>query len=341
MRRSREWGNNERKTGIGTSWVVVAFLLLLLGGGAVRVQADEGGPGKTDPAGAHNKVAAKVNGAEIPEKYVKMMMDRMHPGMGRGHAAPGATEETRQRALNRLILQELAWQKAGGKLDRELVDRKIATVKERAGGDEEYRKLLEKEGLTEREAVAVAAKGIVFDRMLAEEVMSRASVSEDDLRKEYEKEKEQFHTPEKVDVADVVFFLETGDQESIRKAEEIRRRIADAEGNDPFRLAPDGTFIVREVEVRKEKERELYEEAKKLPVGGLSGVIRTPDSLHILQLRKITPEKQLTFEQARPSLEGKLKREAVQKRMQEWEAELRRGATIEIPGTGDGAGGRK
>jgi parvulin-like peptidyl-prolyl isomerase len=89
---------------------------------------------------------------------------------------------------------------------------------------------------------------------------------------------------------------------------------------------------VREVEVRKEKERELYEEAKKLQVGGLSGVITTPDSLHILRLKKFTPEKQLTFDQAKASLEGNLKREAVQKRMLEWEAELKRGATIEIPG---------
>ena len=54
--------------------------------------------------------------------------------------------------------------------------------------------------------------------------------------------------------------------------------------------------------------------------------------------KKITPEKQYTFDQAKASLEGNLKREAVQKRMQEWEAELKRGATIEIPGT---EGGRK
>jgi len=333
-RRSDEGGIIGRKTGTERAWIVLPLLLLLLAGTVVRCMADDGGPGKTDPEGARTRVAARVNGAEITEKYVTMTMNRMHAGMGRGHAAPQATGELRKRALNLLILQELAWQKAGGKVDRELVDRKIASMKERAGGDEEYRKLLEKEGLTGSEAEVVVAKGIVLDRMLEQEVMSRATVSEDDLRKEYEKEKERFHTPEKVEVVDVVFFLETGEKESMRKAEEIRRRIADEENNDPLRLAPDGTFIVREVEVRKEKERELYDEAKKLQVGGLSGVITTPDSLHILQLKKITPEKQYTFDQAKASLEGDLKRKAVQKRMQEWEAELKRGATIEIPGTG-------
>ena len=337
-RRSEEGVIIGRKTGIERVWTVLPLLLLLLAGMSIRGLADEGGPGKTDPEGARNRVAARVNGVEIPEKSVTMTMNRMHAGMGRGHAAPEATGEMRKRALNLLILQELAWQKADGKVDREPVDRKIASMKARAGGEEEYRKMLEREGLTESEAVAIVEKGIVFDRMLEKEVLSRATVSEDDLRKEYEKEKERFHTPEKVEVVDVVFVLETGEKESMRKAEEIRRRITDEEGNDPFRLSPDGTFIVREVEVRKEKEGQLYGEAKKLKVDELSGVITTPDSLHIIQLKKFTPEKQYTFDQAKASLEGNLKREAVQKRMQEWEADLKRGATIEIPGTG---GGRK
>jgi PPIC-type PPIASE domain/SurA N-terminal domain len=326
------------KTGIERVWIVLPLLLLLLAGTSIRGLADDGGPVNPDPEGARNRVAARVNGAEITEKYVTMTMNRMHAGMGRGHAASEATEEMRKRALNLLILQELAWQKADGKMDREPVKGKIASMKARAGGEEEYRNMLEKEGLTEGEAVLIVEKGIVFDRMLEKEVLSRATVSEDDLRKEYEKEKERFHTPEKVEVVDVVFFLETGEKESMRRAEEIRRRIADEEGNNPLRLAPDGTFIVREIEVRKEKEGKLYEEARKLEVDELSGVITTPDSLHILRLKKITPEKQYTFDQAKGSLEGNLKREAVQKRMQEWEAELKRGATIEIPGT---AGGRK
>jgi len=331
-RRSEEGVTVGRKTGVGRGWIVVPLLLLLLAGPAIRGLADDGGPGKTGPEGARSRVAAKVNGAEIPEKSVTMTMNRMHAGMGRGHAAPEATEEMRKRALNLLILQELAWQKAGGKVDREPVDGKIASMKARAGGEEEYRKMLEREGLTESEAVGIVEKGIVFDRMLEQEVLGKATVSEEDLRKEYEKEKERFHTPEKVEVVDVVFFLETGEKESMRKAEEIRRRIADEEGNNPLRLVPDGTFIVREVEVRKEKEARLYEEAKKLKVDELSGVVTTPDSLHIVQLKKITPEKQYAFDQVKGSLEGNLKREAVQKRMQEWEAELKRGATIEIPG---------
>ena len=317
-------------------WIGVPLFLLLIAGPAIRSLAGEEGGGKAAPERFQDRVAARVNGAEITEKSVKMTMDRMRAGMGRAHSGPGGREELRKKALDMLIVQELVWQKAGSKVDREQGDRKIASLKARAGGEEEYRKLLEREGLTESDVAVIVEKNVVYDLAFQEEVVARVTVSEEGLRKEYEKEKEQFHVPEKVEVVDVVFFLETGEKESIERAAGILKRIGEEEGRDPFRLEPDGTFIVREIEVRKEKERELYEEAKKLKVGELSGVITTPDSLHIIQLRKFTPERQYTFDEARPSLEGKLKREAVQKRMQEWEAELKQGATIEISGNADG-----
>jgi hypothetical protein len=119
-RRSEEGVIICRKTGIERVWIVLPLLLLLLAGTSIRGLAADAGPVKPDPEGARNRVAARVNGAEIPGKYVTMTMNRMHAGMGRGHAAPEATEEMRKRALNLLILQELAWQKADGKVDQQL-----------------------------------------------------------------------------------------------------------------------------------------------------------------------------------------------------------------------------
>jgi parvulin-like peptidyl-prolyl isomerase len=329
-RHAEEEDTIKGKTGFHRVRIVVPLFFLLLGGPTGRGFADGGGPGKTDREGARSPIAARVNGAEIPVKSVTMTTNRMSAGMGRAHSAPEVAEEMRKRALNLLILQELAWQKADGKVERERVDRKIASLKAKSGGEEGYGKFLEQEGLSGSEATVMVEKGIVLDRTLEKEVLSRIAVSEEDLRKEYEREKDRYHTPEKVEVVDVVFFLETGERDSMKKAEEVRGRIKDEMGNNPLRLAPDGTFIVREIEIPKEKEGVLYEEAKKLKVDELSGVITTPDSLHVIQLKKITPEKQFSFEQVKGSIEGTLKKEALQKRMQEWESEMKRGATIEI-----------
>jgi len=318
------------KTGIRRVLVGIPLILSLIGGPTGPSAADDGGGGETGRGGVRNPVAARVNGAEITVKSVTLTTNRMSARMGRAHSSPKVAGELRKRALDLLILQELSWQKSDRKVERELVDGKIASLKANAGGEEGYRKFLEQEGLTESEMIVMVEKGIVLDRTVEREVFSRATVSEEDVRKAYEREKARYNTPEKVEVIDVVFFLETGEKDSMKKAEEVRGRITGELENNPLRLVPDGTFIVREFEVPKEKERMLYDEAKKLKVGELSGVITTPDSLHILRLVNISPERNDSFDQVKGSLETELKKDALRKRMQEWESELKRGATIEI-----------
>jgi parvulin-like peptidyl-prolyl isomerase len=59
-------------------------------------------------------------------------------------------------------------------------------------------------------------------------------------------------------------------------------------------------------------------------------VIREEDGLHIIKVMKREPERQLSFEEARPQIEIELKRPLIEKRKQEWEAELKKKAKIEI-----------
>jgi parvulin-like peptidyl-prolyl isomerase len=74
-------------------------------------------------------------------------------------------------------------------------------------------------------------------------------------------------------------------------------------------------------------------------VGELSGVIVTPDSLHIIKLKEFVPEKNVSFDQAKGLIRGMLRSRAWQKRMEEWQSELKKGAQIEIFGTGKESGG--
>jgi parvulin-like peptidyl-prolyl isomerase len=88
---------------------------------------------------------------------------------------------------------------------------------------------------------------------------------------------------------------------------------------------------VRELpEVKKDTEPVLYEEAKKLQTGELSGVIKTADSLHVIKLKEYIPEKQLTFDQVKYAIEAGVRMRGRGNRMQEFESELKKGAKIEI-----------
>jgi parvulin-like peptidyl-prolyl isomerase len=92
----------------------------------------------------------------------------------------------------------------------------------------------------------------------------------------------------------------------------------------------DGTFQVRTLTVIKDKHPDLYASARKMKVGQLSDVIKTPDSLHIIKLKEYEPERQYTLDEARGVIEGKFRVRAQDNRIREWEEELKRTATIEI-----------
>jgi len=288
-------------------------------------------------ASAAEGVVARVNGVPITAEAVSGMMARMGAGTGQGHGigekAPKDERTLRKEALDRLIFEELAWQKA--KADRIIagpgeVDRRLEDMRARLGGAEEMKKALEKEGRTEERLRAGIERDIVLRRIFGREVSDKVSVPEEAVAREYEREKGKYVKPEKVVVDDIVFFLKTGERASVERAEEIRRKVLEDKDRNPWSLAPDGTFIVHEVEIRPEKERELYREAVTLKAGEISRIIETSDSLHFIKLKEYSPMKQLTLDQVRVFIERKLVAEASQERLRRWEAELRKGAEVEI-----------
>lgn len=326
------------------AWRVAAVLALVFvctsfqtfAKGEVRKEPQGLTGGGAGQSKEEDKIVAKVNGIAITEKSVATVVRRISGKATQEFHSPG---NIRERAIDLLIFQELACQKAkalGLNVDRKSVEEAIAKLKKDLGTEEKYRNFLDREALTEVELAAQIERGLLFDLMFDKEVQERLVVGEDDVRKEYEKTKEKFNKPEKVIVSDVVFFLKADDKDSIRMAEDILLRIENDKDKDPNTLTPDGTFIVRQFQIKKEKEPELYNEAKKLKVGGLSGVLKLSDGLHILKLDQYEPEELHTFEEARPLLEAKLKFEARQKRIRDWEAELKHDAKIEIVKTMEG-----
>jgi peptidyl-prolyl cis-trans isomerase SurA len=108
------------------------------------------------------------------------------------------------------------------------------------------------------------------------------------------------------------------------------KKIKSDKDKDPWKLVLDGTFIVRALDIKKDKHKELYNSAKKLKVGQISNVIKTPTGLHILKLVEYSPERPATLEETRSYLESRLKPIEVEKRFKEWSEELKKDAKIEI-----------
>jgi parvulin-like peptidyl-prolyl isomerase len=318
-------------------WLAVIFVsvIALTMQGCAKKNAPAVDPEQLKKAGqeeAKKVVVATVNGAPITVDLLVKMMNRLG-AKDPTNQTPESAEELKKNALDKLILQELAYQKAkadGIKPEEKFIDEAIVNLKVNVGGEKEYAEFLAQQNVTEAELRAQVQRSLTLEIIFAREVSDKVSIPEDEVKKEYEKEKQRFILPEKVSVTDVFFNAKNADKASRKKANEVLKKIRADKGKDPWKLVLDGAFIVRNTDVRREKEKELYDAAKKLKVGELSGVIKASDGLHIIKLKAYAPEKQLSFDEARGSLEGKFRVPAQQQRLEEWGRELRKDAKIEI-----------
>lgn len=322
-------------------FIPVCLIALLFSGCAKRppAAAPAAPPPVVSDEDAKKTIVATVNGAEISLQSLRLMTDRM-TAMGQHESAPAVPpEEIRKKALDQLVLQELALQEAarqGLQVDEMTVDKTMEQLIAKLGHEEGYRAFLETKHLTAVEFRSQVERSLLTQLIMNREIVAKAApVSEEDVRKEYERQKDRLIISEKFAVVDVVLFLKQDDPESLKKAQGLIDRINAAKDRNPLELTPDGTFIAQETELNKDKEPALWEAARALKEGELSGVLHGSDSLHIIKLIQHSPERKMTYEEIRGSIEGTLKMEAMKKRRQEWEQELKKDAKIvllDVPG---------
>ena len=284
---------------------------------------------------ARKIVAARVNGTDIMLDAVMQLAARMDIQMTHAHSSEGPSVEAIQKeALDSLILQELAYQKAkarGIAVEQKAVDAALADIKTKAGGEEAYKKSLKQSALTEEQLRAQTEKNLILESIYKQEVLDTISVSEEKIKEEYEKNKAFFTQPEKISVVDVVMSPSPSDKGAEARAQEVLKKIGE-NSNDPNKLVQDGTFAVREYEPKKDNDSDkgLYEAARKLKPGEVSGVIKTDNGLHIIKLVEYNPEKLHTFAEVKGVIEKKLRTDAQNEKTREWFARLKKDAKIEI-----------
>jgi peptidyl-prolyl cis-trans isomerase C len=277
-------------------------------------------------------IVAKVNGTELTNYALINMMNRIRLMNERASLAePEAI--LRKKALDQLVLQELALQTAARKgmsVEDAFIDRTMAQFISKLGHEEGYKEYLAKNFMTTVEFRAQVEQSLTIQRILMEEVIKKSSVTEEDIKNEYEATKAEYVEQEEFSVVDIAVSRKQGDQAAMKKAQELLAAITAGKDKDPSHLVSDATFSVSNVSLDRDKEPTLYEAARKLPAAGLSGVIAGNDAMHILKLTGSSPARQKSYEEVKNIVEGKLKNDAYLKRRQDWERELKKDAKIEI-----------
>ncbi len=291
---------------------------------------------ETSPDGRGGKklIVAVVNSVPITMDALVRTMNRTKVP-GHWEAADDHANAVKELALDRLILQELAFQRAGVlgmTVERSSVDVFIASLREQLGGDKEFAAFLEKEGLTAAGLERQVERSLLLEKVFEREVKSRAVETEEELRQAFEQERKGLIVPEELTLVDVLIFTKNGRGKALLKAAELRQKIAGSGDRDPWKLVLDGSFSVQGLDVRKAppRYRTLFDAARKMQPGELSEVLTAEDGLHIVKVTAYAQKREMTFDEARPALEARLKSELQQKRLAEWTRELKAEAEIVV-----------
>ena len=130
-------------------------------------------------------------------------------------------------------------------------------------------------------------------------------IAEDELRKEYEQRKDEFETPERREIQQIL-------APSEEKAKEAEAALA--AGKDWKEVATtigrqDPDTVDLGLLSRQEIPHELGDVAFELPLNQPSQPVKSPLGWHILRVVKIEPAATQSFEEAKPKIEAELKRQ--------------------------------
>ena len=275
---------------------------------------------------------AKVNGAEITRFSLYDMMNRLYL-VDVKMSVSEPEEKLRKRALDQVILQELALQQAARKglqVHDMAVDRAMEQVITSVGHAEGYQRFLESRHSTAEEFRAEVERRLIIQQLLTEEVAQKAVVPEERVRSEFEQNRGKYLSEEQIRALDVRIPQMDDKGAEMKRAEAAHSRMLSDPNTDPRELAKDGSVAVQMLDGRTTKDPELLAIARSLKPGQLSDLIRSANGLHFVKLVEYEPPRQLTYEEARPAIEQSLSREAQHVRRQAWERELKEGATIDV-----------
>lgn len=281
-------------------------------------------------------IVARVNGVDISMFSLVRSMNRVAPKYFQQglDATPELNAKIKKEALDNLIFQELAIQKAqssGIKIEDSAVDKVVSNVKESLGSEKAYQDYLKEKAITEAQLREQIIRGQQREIVVGREVYGKVKVAEDKIKAEYEKMKDagKLRTADNL-VVDEIFMMK-GQEDAVTKkrAEEILKEVQD-NNNEFGKLILDGTFINRRIKVTQEKNPALYEAIKKMEIGQLSDVIKDRDSYHIIKLVEKDFARDLTVEEATSFIENRLRVKAQDERWAAWEEELKKDAKIEI-----------
>lgn len=210
------------------------------------------------------------------------------------------------------------------------IDEAVERTKQNFGiqNQAEFKAALESSGMTEERLRGRLEKTLLTQSVMGQEVYSRVSVDEEDLRRYYQSHADEFQVPQRLSLREVVVLESSGlnDDDLALLAEEIRQQLSTG-GDIEEVVAPyleegvsSGVVDLGWVEVG-DLNQDLEEAVWGLEAGGVSPAVEARGGLHILVVAEREEARLLEFlevqDQIRSIEQGRLMQDEMAKYIEE------------------------
>lgn len=290
-------------------------------------------------------IVALVNGTAITRADVEMEMKSVEGRLFTNGMPSSDTEivKLRKQVLEWLINRELicqAGQKEGIAVDDNEISKAMENIRNRFPGATEFQDFLKKVDITEEQLRAQFWKGFMVARYAEPHFADKSRISEQDIRKYYEKNRNQFKTPEQVRARHILIKIEPPGEQDQRKAARstidiIRKRLgrgehfselAEGYSQCPSRVRGGDLGYVTRGQLPEAFEKAAFA----MRPGQTSPPVETPYGYHLIRVEERKQETTRPYAETKEEIGRYLKSEKVESEMSRFVEGLRQKANIEI-----------
>ena len=300
-------------------------------------------------------IVARVNGVDIPSKYIEFRLNKILKNVRRPLTMREKTSIVKD-LIEKEVVRKLVHQqgeKKNLKVDSELIEKEVKALREPYASDEEFEKALSARNITLQDLKSSMEVDIHARQLLNERIKGKIDISDKDVKKYYEDNKQIFYRPESFRTRHILAALfppdalRTQSISELQKNREYFSRIAEEKIDGIIKELKEGADFEELAKKKSDDEASRdsggdldliykgildpsFDEAiSKLKPGEISGKVTTRFGFHVIQLIEKHPPEQAPFDEMEKAIQKHLFMEEAKKLVEVYIEGLRKQANIE------------
>jgi len=292
-----------------------------------------------------SKAAVIVNGVKISESALNnAVAGKMRSTMFHRDLPDEKMKKIRDKVIEEIVNNELIYQDSAGKVDitADAINSEYEKMKSRFGDEKKFKEALQKASVTEEQVKKDIERTLAIKQMKDLSIYQKASVSDEEVRAYFDKNRNRYKEPEKLRIREIFFSVPSTatkeEREAVHaKAEKALQRNRNGEdfgllawelSEDKYKYKSGDVGYVHKGMLTPETEEAIW----KLKKGETSDVVRTIYGYYLFFLEEKVPARDRSYGDAAEEIKTELRKKKIEELEKSYISSLREKAEIKIVG---------